>query len=475
MFILASLLPIALAIIGYVFNKIHKIIIPIAYLGMFLFIIFSETPQSIVLGGWALETGIQFEYNFDVKLILLFFLIFSSFIYFSFFRNKNHEFTLLWLVLNGTLNSFFMSRDFFNIYVHIELISIIVFLLLAMDRNSKRIWASLKYSIMSSFALNFYLIGVGIFYSYSGTLNLNLSVESTFPVFSQSFIITGLLIKSGIFFLSGWLPDAQTEASLGVSAMLSGIVEKMGLWVIYLIFPILTQDIKDVLLYYGIISAILASIFTILQTDIKKFLAFSTMTQMSYGLIIIARIPEFFVVFLIYHMFSKGILFLLADSLYNEHGTKDIKKLKNIKFNLLTSIIFIILLFNMSGLFPSNLYFLKNYMIVPFIIEINVFLFGIYFSKIIGVLGLSRIIKRTNLHYLFLLPILFYISYYVFNFNLSKAIIQYILFILGIITYRKIKKYIKEKPPNLYTFDKSLIYQIIFLLLFFLVEFVNIN
>jgi len=470
LFLLSSIFPISMAILSYIFNKYHKIFILISYIGIFISLIISKTPQSYIPGDWSSSNGIEFFFDNEIKIVLICFMFFSAFIYLRFFKNKNHEFTLLWLILNGSLNSFFMSRDFFNIYVHIELISMIVFLILAMDKDSTRIWISLKYMLMSSVALNFYLIGVGMFYSNTGTLNITLSLEFSKPLFSQSFIITGLLIKSGVFFLSGWLPSAQSEASEGVPSILSGIVEKIGLWVIYLIFPLLTFEVKNFLLYFGIISAILSSIFTFLQIDLKKLLAYSTMTQMSYGLIIIAVRPEFFPIFLIYDMFSKGILFLLADDLNEKFGSKNLEKLKNVKISIVPYIIFFILLFNIGGVFPSNLYKLKSSLIIPLIIEVNIFIFGMYFTKLFKTFHISKKFGFKYLYLLLVTPVILYITYIKYNFEISKITYQYLLFFGGVIFYLLIFKKIKFKPINIYSFENSLIYQIAFLLIFFIIE-----
>jgi len=369
-----------------------------------------------------------------------------------------------------------MSRDFFNIYVHLELASILTFLLLSYDKNEIRIWAALKYMMMSLVALNFYLIGVGILYSNSGTLNLNYNLSNGINTFAFSFILTGLLTKGGLFFLSGWLPDAHTEAVKGISPILSGIIVKLPLFIIYLLTPSLPNELRIFLYYFAVITAICASIFTLLQDDIKKFLAYSTMTQMSYGLMVILLQPSLFPYFIVFHMFTKGFLFMIAEDIYEKNGTKDLKELKGSQISSDTFFLLFFLLMNLGGLFPFSLYILKDNLSLPYFLEINIFIFGMYFYKLLNTFKVKKKKFEYKYWYMYIFAILnvVYITYYfttiASNLSILKILTGYLLFAAGILSFILLRKKVGLPSIDIYSFENSFIYQISFLMFALLME-----
>jgi len=475
MFLLLSLIPISLGILAYILKKKTSLLLIISYILTFLFlIIFQE--GSFVVGNHSALKGIEFVFNPTIKFLLILFNTFSFIIFFRISKNFDHVFFSLWLLLNGSINGFFMSRDFFNIYVHLELASILVFLLLSYDKNEIRIWSALKYMIMSLVALNFYLIGVGILYSNSGTLNLNYNLSNGINSFAFSFILTGLLTKGGLFFLSGWLPDAHTEAVKGISPILSGIIVKLPLFIIYLLVPSLPNELKNFLYYFAIITAILASIFTLLQNDIKKFLAYSTMTQMSYGLMVILLQPSLFPYFIVFHMFTKGFLFMISEDIYEKNGSKNLKDLESAQISLDTFILLIFFLMNLGGLFPFSLYIFKDNLPLPYILEISVFIFGMYFYKLLSTFKVKN--KKFELRYwymyIFVILNVIFITYYfttiAYHISILKILIEYLLFAVGILSFILLRSKVVFHPIDIYGFENSFIYQISFLLLALIME-----
>jgi multicomponent Na+:H+ antiporter subunit D len=468
LFLAVSILPIALGILAYIFNKHHKKFLIFSYIITFIILIISK-EGSVVAGGWDYLKGIEFVFNGETRILLISFFVFSVIMYLRIHKIYGYEFTLMWLILNGSINSFFMSRDFFNIYVHFELISMIIFLMMAIDKNSKRIWASLKYMIMSAVALDFYLIGIAFLYSKTGTLNITASIEHEFPIFAATFLIIGLLIKSGVVFLSGWLPDAHGEAARGISPILSGVLVKMGLYVIYLISPGLNSLFLNFLFYFGLVSALIASFLTVIQNDLKKVLAYSTMTQMSYGIMLIAVRPEFFVFFIIYHMFSKGFIFALAEDIYQKYGTKSLDELKGKVLSFGQYIFFALLLINMSGIFPSSMFIFKKAMYSPIILDLNLIFFGIYFIKVMTTFKTNFKLQIKYIYIFIFVAASIFLNYYLVEIEFKIIILQYSLFILGTLLYsRQLKN--KNLIFEIHKLDRSIIYQLTFILFLMLME-----
>ena len=470
MFLLLTLIPMSFGVLAYLFKKKADILVLIFSILTFVFAIFSPV-QTMVIGGHNVLNGIEFSFDIISKTLVISFSIFSLISFFRIRKTYDNVFFSLWLLLMGSINGFFSSRDFFNLYVHLELASISVFLLLSYDKKEIKVWSSLKYMIMSIVALNFYLIGVGILYSYSGTLNIYLNINNGLNPVAFSFIATGILTKSGLFFLSGWLPDAHTQAVKGISPILSGVVVKLALFILYLLIPSLTIEMKNFLFAFAIISSVCSSIFTLMQNDLKRFLAYSTMTQMSYALLVILLNPYLFPHFIIFHMFSKGFLFMIIEDIYQETGTKDIHKLKGKSIDLLFFIIFTFFLLNLSGLFPFSLFFIKDSLNLSIFIDINIFIYGMYFYKIISIFTIDK--NKFSLKYWYILVFMilniYLIVYYFFNFNyvipVLKILFQYLLFSLGVLTFITFKDRVNIKDVEIYNFQNSFIYQILFLLI----------
>lgn len=474
MLLLISLTPISLGILNYIFKKKSFLLVLTSYILTFLFIFLAQ-EGSMVIGNYSALKGIEFEFNVTIRILLLSFNIFSLIVLLRIINKYDYVFFSLWLLLIGSINGFFMSRDFFNLYVHLELASILTFLLLAYDKNEIRIWASLKYMIMSLVALNLYLIGVGILYSHSGTLNINYNLSNSINNLAFSFILTGLLIKGGFFFLSGWLPNAHTEAVKGISPILSGVIVKLPIFIIYLLYSSIPDNLKNFLYVFAIITAITSSFFTLLQDDIKKFFAYSTMSQMSYGLIILMVQPSIFPYFIIYHMFSKGFLFMIAEDIYEENQTKNLQELKGVKLPIDTLVLLSFLLLNLSGLFPFSLFILKDNLSLSYFLEINIFIFGMYFYKLLSTFHIKKNFSYKYWYiFIFIILNIFGITFYLIS-NFSelsflKISSQYLFFLLGIFVYFVLKDKISFRPIEIYNFQNSFIYQIAFLLLIMLIE-----
>lgn len=475
MILLVSLIPISFGILTYIFKRKTTILVTISYILTFLILaIFQE--GSFVIGNYSALKGIEFTFDFTIKFLLILFNVFSLITFFRIYKNYDRVFFSLWLLLTGSVNGFFMSRDFFNIYVHLELASILTFLLLSYDKNEIRIWAALKYMMMSLVALNFYLIGVGILYSNSGTLNLNYNLSNGINTFAFSFILTGLLTKGGLFFLSGWLPDAHTEAVKGTSPILSGMIVKLPLFIIYLLIPSLPNELRIFLYYFAVITAICSSLFTLLQNDIKKFMAYSTMTQMSYGLMIILINPPFFPYFIVYHMFTKGFLFMIAEDIYEKNGTKNLKELQGSQISLDTFFLLIFLLMNLGGLFPFSLYIIKDNLSLPYFLEINIFIFGMYFYKLLSTFKVKKKKFEYKYWYMFIFAILnvvsitYYFTTIASNLSILKILTEYLLFAAGILSFLFLRKKVSLPSIEIYSFENSFIYQISFLLVALLME-----
>jgi multicomponent Na+:H+ antiporter subunit D len=223
-------------------------------------------------------------------------------------NRENSFFLMLLVLLHGCLNACFLSADLFNLYVVIELTTIIAFLLMGQGTKTRHLWNALRYLFLNNVGMLFFLLGTIMVYESCG--NFYLSSVALAPPMARALIVTGLLVKGGVFLPGLWLPQAHAEADAAVSALLSGVVVNIGL------LPLirLAGDVPDLLepiRALGMAGALLGLGLGFFQRDIKRLLACSTVSQV--GFILVAPAVGAFYAF--GHGLAKACLFLSVSGL----------------------------------------------------------------------------------------------------------------------------------------------------------------
>lgn len=203
-------------------------------------------------------------------------------------------------------NLAFVSGDLFNIYVVLELITLITFLLSSTTSKTKQFWAAMKYIILCTAAMNLYLLGVGMHFLESGTFDLSKEI-SNLPA---GLIIAGLLAKAGVFFYSMWLIDLHSNAEPEISALLSGISIKGAVYALMRLQPIISGSYRIVVIF-GVVSAITGVFFAMNEKNYKRILAQHTLSQVGYILVS----PSSGAIYALAHGVFKSFLFLFSDEL----------------------------------------------------------------------------------------------------------------------------------------------------------------
>ena len=180
------------------------------------------------------------------------------------------------VLLHGSVNAVFICADLISLYVALEVIGIAAFLLITYPRTNRSIWVGLRYLFVSNTAMLFYLLGAVLVYqanqsfAYQGLQNA--------PPEAIALILLGLLSKGGIFLSGLWLPLTHAEAETPVSAMLSGSVVKTGVFPL-LRFALMVPELDPVIRSFGIGTAILGVSYAVFSKDIKRMLAFHTVSN----------------------------------------------------------------------------------------------------------------------------------------------------------------------------------------------------
>ena len=233
---------------------------------------------------------------------------------------KTAFFYMQLVILHGSVNATFICSDFISLYVALEVISIAAFLLIAYSRSDRSIWVGLRYLFISNTVMLFYLIGAVLV--YQANYSFNYGGLTNAPIEAIALIFLGLLGKGGIFVSGFWLPLTHSESETPVSAMLSGVVVKAGVFPLVRL-ALMLEVIEPMIRGFGVATALLGVSFAIWERDTKRTLAFSTISQL--GFILVAPAVGGF--YALTHGLAKSALFLIAGNLPSRSFT-ELKQLK---------------------------------------------------------------------------------------------------------------------------------------------------
>jgi len=206
-------------------------------------------------------------------------------------RQAEQAFWPLWLVLWSALNALFLAGDIFNWYVTLELITFSAVALIGLAGQVRALVAAMRYLIAALVGSLFYLLGVALIYSAYGTVSWELLGQAVrvdaVTVCAAVLMIAGLLLKTALFPLHYWLPDAHANAPAPVSGLLSGLVLKASFFILlrlwfFVFAPVVGSQAGQLLSGLGAAAILWGSIQAIRQRRVKLIIAYSTVAQIGY-------------------------------------------------------------------------------------------------------------------------------------------------------------------------------------------------
>jgi proton-translocating NADH-quinone oxidoreductase chain N len=257
-------------------------------------------------------------------------------------KQRRHFLNLLLLAITG-MNTMVMVSDVFSLYVFMEITAVSLFVLIALDKSAAAIEGTFKYLSLSVVAGVLMLTGIALFLLTSGSTSFS-SLYGAFAVegnrqiltFASGLFLCGLLIKSGAVPFHGWLPDAYQAASPAVSILLAGIVTKItGVYALLRLFGtvfVLTPGVQNVLLTCGMFSIVVAAVAALTQRDMKRMLAYSSISQVGYIILALGCATPLAFAGAVFHFFNhavfKSLLFVNAASIERRFGSTDMGAIK---------------------------------------------------------------------------------------------------------------------------------------------------
>ncbi len=391
-FLWMTLLPLGAAVAAFLAPRqahwiglVTALLLPLCALAAIAAATLSET-QTITAGNWPTPLGIALRSD-GLALVMLAVTALVGFIIscyaLGYFPVRGHHqsraryFWPLWLFLWGGCNALFISGDLFNLYVTLELVTLASVALIALEGGKAALAAALRYLFISLLGSLAYLLGVGILYGTYATVDIillgDMLAATRLNHAAMSLMIAGLVLKSALFPLHFWLPQAHTMAPAPVSAVLSALVVKcayvilLRLW--FEVFPALdTIAIGHLLGLLGSIAIIWGSLMALRQERLKLLIAYSTVAQIGYLFLVfpLAHTETMAsawiggVLLMMAHACGKAAMFMVAGTIHHTAGSDRISRLAGAGGPIgVLVVVFTLAAGTIIGLPPSGGFFAK--------------------------------------------------------------------------------------------------------------------
>ncbi len=317
------------------------------------------------LGGWLPPWGIEYRVDALSAFVMLFVAgigaVVATYAPHSITReipSKRHYlfFTQYLLCLAGLLG-ITITGDLFNLFVFLEISSLSSYALISLGKSRRSLTAAFQYLVMGTIGATFVLIGIGLMYMMTGTLNMadmaerltgTVAINGQLLVVNETrtalvafaFLSVGISIKMALFPLHLWLPNAYTFAPSVVTAFLAATATKVSVYILLrFVFTVFGSDLSFTklpldlpLMVLSLFGILIASATAIFQSNIKRMLAFSSVAQIGYIVLGISFVSVTGLTGGIVHLFNhaliKGGLFLAMGCLALRLGSVELEALR---------------------------------------------------------------------------------------------------------------------------------------------------
>jgi len=326
------------------------VVITFALMGLSLWAARSVYMDGALLypvGGWQPPVGIAMVLDGMTSFMLVtvntvaFAIAVYSRDYMERYTSKGLFFTLFLLMLTG-MNGVIVAGDLFNLYVFLEIAAVSSYALVAFGTERHELEAAFKYAVMGTVGSLFILLGIVLLYGYTSTLNLadmglvlaEQGKHDLIAMVSVLFLV-GFGLKAALVPFHSWLPDAHSSAPAPISAMLSGVlIKSLGIYALFRIFYNvlgMTPMVSSVLMFLGTLSMVIGALLALGQRDLKRLLAYSSVSQIGYVVLGIGLGTPLGILGGLFHLFNhsmfKTLLFLNSGAVEYATGNRDLKRM----------------------------------------------------------------------------------------------------------------------------------------------------
>ncbi len=371
------------------------------------------------------QSFIRDSYSNFIKILILvssIFILYSSQLFIK--DKKINKFEYPIIILLSILGMFFMvsANDLILFYLGLELQSLSLYVLAAIDRDNKRSSESgVKYFVLSALSSGLLLYGCSLLYGFTGSVNFEiinsqLTSDNVGSIFAMVFILVGLAFKVSAVPFHMWTPDVYEGSPTSITSFFATAPKIAGIAVIIRFMEIPFANIlvewQSIIIFISVASMILGAVAAIGQNNIKRLLAYSSIGHMGYTLAGIATgtssgYASSIVYLTIYIVMNIGIFACIFLMKKNGEYTEQISDLSGIsKKHPLISISFLIILFSLAGIPPLGGFFAKFYVFMS-VIESEMYILAIigllttvisafYYLRIIKIIYFDEFIKPLD-------------------------------------------------------------------------------
>jgi NADH-quinone oxidoreductase subunit M len=324
---------------------------------------------------WVPQLGISYSLGVDgISMVLVLLTTFLSAIAilssWSAVHERVKEYMIFLLLLETGMLGVFMARDLLLFYVFWEVMLLPMYFIIGIWGGPHRVYATIKFVLYTLVGSLLMLVAIIVLYLASGPPgSQTFDMETAFriaPALPQSeqrwlFLAFGLAfaIKVPMFPFHTWLPDAHVEAPTAGSVILAGVLLKMGTYgfirFCMMLFPVIAVAIAPYMIVLGVIGIIYGALVALVQTDVKKLVAYSSVSHLGFVLLGMFALNQQgmqgAVLQMINHGLSTGGLFLMVGMIYERRHTREMKEFGGLwKVLPIFSAFFLIITLSSAGL-----------------------------------------------------------------------------------------------------------------------------
>ncbi len=399
MIILFVALPLVVAAVLPLVGKVSRRVIPDLLANatlLFLLVYAAVAGRSLISGGAVLQQLSWLGEAVNIRLALdgfsLLMLLAISLVglaaslfsvdYMEHYGAKANYYALFLIMIAG-MNGLVLATDLFAVYLFLEVAAVASYALVAFGLGQDELEAAFKYLMLSVVASAFILASIAVIFGLTGSLDFaavakalqELNAGAVVGIASALFLM-GFGLKAALIPFHAWLPDAHPSAPAPISAVLSGLLIKVsGVYAMTRVFLNvfgLTPALSTVLMSLGALSMVVAAFLALGQKDMKRMLAYSSISQVGYIVLGIGIGTPLGIAGGLFHLFNhalaKGLLFLTSGSVQQATGTRNLDEMGGLAKRMpVTAATNLVGALSIAGVPPLNGFWSKLIIIIALI------------------------------------------------------------------------------------------------------------
>lgn len=367
------------------------------------------TVRSHDVGGWPRGVSIVFAADQLSALMLtataLLVLVCLSFAFVS--RDDRHRlYTPVVLVLSAGVYGAYLTADLFNLFVFIEVMLAPSYVLMVLTGGRRRLAAGRIYLTVSLLASTIYLVGIGLLYGLTGTVNLGelagLGRESGAVALAGGVLLVAMAAKAAIAPLHGWLPRVYPHATPAVVALFSGLLTKVGVYAIFRIYAVMYDGDPRygwLILTGALLSTVVGALGALGEKSFRAILVFSMVSHVGFMLVGPALFTTLglaaAIFYLLQYVLVKTALLICAGAVEATYGTGQLDRLGGLVSRApLLAVCFMVPALSLAGVPPLSGFVAKLSLIRAAIEETQYLVAGMV--VVVGLLTLLAMTKIWN-------------------------------------------------------------------------------